>query len=382
MAAEQCSVCGAGLDTDGRPLCDCAPLTAEEAVAAAFDSFRPMRVRPYIASNDDIETRPPEPRRSLIGDPGGTGPDGPAPAPGPAAPGLAAPGLAAPGAAGPGGEFGGGPNAEDVSLFPEPEPGPAGHGGAEPEPEPAGEPRDSGDNLPVLAPRGDSTALVVRTAPRRTRQARTGRRRGVAAAAAAAVLGVGAIAFLTGMGGGDGKDDHALPRPTDAVPTAATPDDPADPTDSPSASRSGSPSPSASASSSASESPSASGSAAASPSSSARPTRDAGGGISVPSPSDDGGGGGGGEEDEETQKPVDPGPPVLREGDSGPEVEELQQRLKQVYALYWGTVDGEYDGEVADWVARFQRDRGIEADPEGVYGHTTRRALEAETEEP
>ncbi|WP_336605772.1 peptidoglycan-binding protein [Streptomyces sp. BA2] len=72
---------------------------------------------------------------------------------------------------------------------------------------------------------------------------------------------------------------------------------------------------------------------------------------------------------------------VLRRGDKGPEVEELQQRLQQLY-LYMGRTHGRYDTQVADAVTRFQYARGTQGDGEGVYGKRTRAALERETREP
>ncbi|MFF0061764.1 peptidoglycan-binding protein [Streptomyces sp. NPDC005279] len=71
----------------------------------------------------------------------------------------------------------------------------------------------------------------------------------------------------------------------------------------------------------------------------------------------------------------------MRSGDSGPEVTELQQRLAEA-SLYTGPVDGTYSESVEDAVRAFQRDRHVRGDPRGTYGPNTRRALEAETQEP
>ncbi|WP_046509336.1 peptidoglycan-binding domain-containing protein, partial [Streptomyces odonnellii] len=68
----------------------------------------------------------------------------------------------------------------------------------------------------------------------------------------------------------------------------------------------------------------------------------------------------------------------LGPGDSGPEVVELQHRLEEV-RLFYGQADGQYDDRVERGVRIYQSYRGIEGDPEGVYGPNTRRALEAET---
>ncbi|WP_275309409.1 peptidoglycan-binding domain-containing protein [Streptomyces yunnanensis] len=74
------------------------------------------------------------------------------------------------------------------------------------------------------------------------------------------------------------------------------------------------------------------------------------------------------------------GPIVLREGSSGPEVLELQGRLRQL-AFYTGAVDGRYGAEVRDAVARYQQTYGVHDDPDGVYGAATRASLEARTQQ-
>ncbi|MGP3947936.1 peptidoglycan-binding domain-containing protein [Streptomyces sp. 7N604] len=63
--------------------------------------------------------------------------------------------------------------------------------------------------------------------------------------------------------------------------------------------------------------------------------------------------------------------PVLSEGDRGPEVVKLQQLLEMSPA------DGIYDEEVTRKVHDFQSEKGINDDPLGVYGPSTRHALEA-----
>ncbi|WJV49062.1 peptidoglycan-binding domain-containing protein [Streptomyces flavofungini] len=71
--------------------------------------------------------------------------------------------------------------------------------------------------------------------------------------------------------------------------------------------------------------------------------------------------------------------PTLRSGDRGPEVAELQRRLRQLY-LYVGPLDGHYTPPVTDAVSRYQGARGIRTDPQGTYGPATRRSLESETD--
>ncbi|GGW94284.1 hypothetical protein GCM10010297_14980 [Streptomyces malachitofuscus] len=76
--------------------------------------------------------------------------------------------------------------------------------------------------------------------------------------------------------------------------------------------------------------------------------------------------------------PADPG--FLREGDSGPEVTELQKRLLRIPDVYRaGATDGRYDATLSAAVARFQLWYGIQGDETGVYGDDTRLALESRT---
>ncbi|WP_258053660.1 peptidoglycan-binding protein [Streptomyces sp. Ru72] len=74
------------------------------------------------------------------------------------------------------------------------------------------------------------------------------------------------------------------------------------------------------------------------------------------------------------------GPGTLREGDSGPQVTELQKRLLRIPDVYeHGSTDGRYDATLAAAVARFQLWYGIRGDETGVYGNDTRRDLESRT---
>ncbi|MEU5665341.1 peptidoglycan-binding domain-containing protein [Streptomyces longwoodensis] len=79
--------------------------------------------------------------------------------------------------------------------------------------------------------------------------------------------------------------------------------------------------------------------------------------------------------------PADPdGPGTLREGDSGPGVTDLQERLRRVPDVYDdGPTDGRYGTVLAEAVARFQLWYGIRGDESGVYGDDTRRDLESRT---
>ncbi|MBT3166332.1 peptidoglycan-binding protein [Streptomyces sp. Vc74B-19] len=73
----------------------------------------------------------------------------------------------------------------------------------------------------------------------------------------------------------------------------------------------------------------------------------------------------------------------LREGDSGPEVAALQERLLRVPDVYRdGTTNGRYDTTLTEAVARFQLWYGVRGDETGVYGDDTRRALETHTGSP
>lgn len=74
--------------------------------------------------------------------------------------------------------------------------------------------------------------------------------------------------------------------------------------------------------------------------------------------------------------PEIPGTGVLREGDSGHGVYELQVRLLQIPQLYdGGAIDGRFGTEVRQAVARFQQRFGLRGDETGVYGDNTRDAL-------
>lgn len=74
------------------------------------------------------------------------------------------------------------------------------------------------------------------------------------------------------------------------------------------------------------------------------------------------------------------GPGTLREGDTGPEVTELQERLRRIPNVYDnGPTSGQYDVVLREAVARFQLWYGIRGDETGVYGNDTRQDLESRT---
>ncbi|MEU1570834.1 peptidoglycan-binding protein [Streptomyces collinus] len=129
------------------------------------------------------------------------------------------------------------------------------------------------------------------------------------------------------------------------------------------------PTPSRTASPSASPSPSAP-SASASPSQSPSPS------ASQPSASATGTGQAAPDNSRQNK-----GPAVLRIGDDGPEVTELQLRLRQL-RLYDDDTDGSFDDRLEDAVRTYQWSRGIQVDDLGVYDRETRAKLESETREP
>jgi hypothetical protein len=72
---------------------------------------------------------------------------------------------------------------------------------------------------------------------------------------------------------------------------------------------------------------------------------------------------------------------VLRRGDRGDEVTELQLRLRQLL-LYNDEVNGVFTSKVEEALRNYQWSRGIQDDELGVYGAATRAKLESETKEP
>ncbi|MFJ9242199.1 peptidoglycan-binding protein [Streptomyces sp. NPDC101776] len=71
---------------------------------------------------------------------------------------------------------------------------------------------------------------------------------------------------------------------------------------------------------------------------------------------------------------------TLREGDSGSEVKELEERLLRIPNVYEnGSTSGRFDATLTAAVARFQLWYGIRGDENGVYGDDTRKDLESRT---
>ncbi|KAA0932024.1 peptidoglycan-binding protein [Streptomyces apricus] len=199
------------------------------------------------------------------------------------------------------------------------------------------------------------------------------RRRFVLVGAGATAVVVAAAGFASGLFSYE-SPSRGSATPDDlraSVPDASV----AEPSPSGSGSPSGSPSPSTSGSASASTegsaAPEASDSSTASASASSRATATKGAppaedptNTAEPSPTP-------------TERVE---PPVLRPGDEGPEVVELQLRLKQL-AMYVGEADGDYDNRTENAVRTYQLTRGIK-DAQGVYTQETRERLESETSKP
>ncbi|MDX6347434.1 MAG: hypothetical protein QOF84_2224 [Streptomyces sp.] len=189
------------------------------------------------------------------------------------------------------------------------------------------------------------------------------RRRGpivVVAAVAATAVTVGAVVLATQLLAGSDSAERALPDSATSAPQLVLPSADASVSRTPSASASASRSASASASASASRT-AAAGSTGVSASRS--PSRSA---STSPSP-------------RRSASPTSA--PVLSMGDHGPEVVELQERLRKVW-LYSGNSDGKYTSAVRDSVSRYQAIYGVKGDPDGVYGAHTRASLESKTTYP
>ncbi|WP_382033011.1 peptidoglycan-binding domain-containing protein [Streptomyces aurantiacus] len=193
------------------------------------------------------------------------------------------------------------------------------------------------------------------------------------------LVGAGATAVVVAAAGfASGLFSYESPSRNDAAPDdirASVPDTSVDepPLPSDSESPSESASPSSSASSSTSASPSATEStASATPSRTTATTPRASTGGNEDSPDDP---------PEPSPSPTDKAEPVvLRPGDEGPEVTELQLRLKQL-GIYLGNADGDYDNGTRNSVRNYQFANGINENL-GIYDQRTRESLESKTSEP
>ncbi|MET9731701.1 peptidoglycan-binding protein [Streptomyces sp. NPDC006458] len=426
MADQQgqpCPECGASRAPDNTPSCGCGRRTSDALVqsrtaeAAAAEDFNPLRIRPYVdldaaVANAGPPVTPPAQRGPA--EPGAQGTTG-SPATGSPASGSAAaraphpdaestmplpavpqgsravPHAQSASAAGVPGAPGGAPGAPgapeapttalsapvglpvappsdyDLRLFeaPDAEPGPppgqargASGGGQARGASGGGRARDGS---------GGGRARGGSGGGRARRTALIGSAGAVVAVAAAAGLASGVFQYDTPSRDTATARDvrEAAPQaPTsEAAALSAAPSGSAEPTSSASASPSESASPSAGES--ASPSPSAS---SASPSASASsPTPSA----SEASPLFS----------EDPQTPPADGP-VLRRGDQGSEVAELQARLRQLY-LYNGDVNGNFNPPLENALRDYQWARGLQQVSElGVYDQLTRAMLESETSEP
>ncbi|MGW9046631.1 peptidoglycan-binding protein [Streptomyces lydicus] len=363
-ALPPCPHCFAPVRGDGRPTCLCAAVDAED--------FDPLRIRPYV---------------SLPGDDGAPVGDHLDDLPGVDAA-VHRADSAAHQTYGPGSSPPGSPEPVPVEPFPV-EPLPVGPHPTEPHPiERFPASAGTSDPLIPLIPRarrhsGPSSKTfssatdepTARTSAAATNSAPSRRKRGLPAVLVAAGTAVAATAVMIGtdvLSGG--RQDRAAPPDGGApAPTATSPS-----SDEPAPTGSGSPSPHATPSS-----PAPDATHFGAPKATVKlyrsaeprppaPTRAAGTVIdspSAPGPSST------------APAPAPTGPIVLREGSSGPEVAELQERLRQL-ALYADTADGRYDAHVRAAVSRYQQSYGVQGDPDGVYGTRTRASLEARTQEP
>ncbi|MEU5362644.1 peptidoglycan-binding protein [Streptomyces sp. NPDC005925] len=338
-----CPECGTPREPDNTPACTCARRAADAlrdtrtAQAAAAEDFDPLRIRPYVELDSAPTSRP-----APVAPPGGL----------PATGGHLPPAGAArkPGAS----------SVTSPPLAP-----------------PAGPPGDTGPRLceatPTTRAHPDGDAGEGGDDPRPRR-----RRRVLLLAAAGSV-----VAVATAAGYASGMFSYDPPTRNSALPPelrASVPDAPADAatagtggaTPSPGPA---SPGPSGDTSTSPSPGPTAPSASPAPAERSARPSTAppaTAPGTGAP-PSGPAGG-----PNDATATGI-----VLRRGDRGAEVTELQLRLGQLY-LYSGRADGRFSDRVEYGLRAFQWSRGVgtDADELGVYGPDTRRSLEAETREP
>ncbi|KRC95844.1 MULTISPECIES: peptidoglycan-binding domain-containing protein [unclassified Streptomyces] len=332
-----CPLCGAPRAADGAPACVCARLasdahrSARTAEAAAAEDFDPVRIRPFVVFDEGREPQD-------DAGPGSPAAPGPAPAREPGEPPSAEAADGTQEAAGAdefasGGPESGGPGSGTTEA------GGLGSGGRE-RADGSGAGPGAGDASPPGRRRSPVRLLVLA---------------GVLATAVTAAVLAGFLLYVgpTRHGalpedvrapvpdvtsGGVAPGRKASPRASRTAPTPTASDSP------------GTPSPAV-------ERPTRS--AAPPPAPSRRPT-----GSASPRPA-----------------PTVSAPPALRFGDTGPEVAELQARLRRI-GYQGGATEGVYDREVENSVRSYQLTRAVLEDEAGVYGVATRAALEAETDEP
>ncbi|WP_221357590.1 peptidoglycan-binding domain-containing protein [Streptomyces beigongshangae] len=413
-----CPECGAPKESGGSPTCDCARRAADElletrsAEAAAAEDFDPLRIRPYVdlgvhtegptgsesgigpeheaaethAAHETRETHEGRPGSDADADARGTlalprqhpssddrtgSPEHQGRHEGPGSPGVGGDDHGDPGAPGDRGDHGA-PRTDAAGPHPFDATARLPRATALPHPQDS---RLSGDGSPTRpsAPfdfPGDP-ALSTRT----DRAENPGRRRRLV------LVGAGATAVVMAAAGfAGGLFSYESPSRNGAAPDDIRASVPDASVDEPSPSSPSSPSGSGSASASPTASPSGSASESASPSASGSPSASA-----TPSPTTATSQEPSAENPVSTTRPpsVPPEkaePVTLRRGDEGPEVLELQLRLKQL-ALYLGTADGTYDNRTENAVRNYQFTRGINGE-QGTYGPQTRQRLETETSEP
>jgi hypothetical protein len=354
-----CPECGALRAPDNTPSCSCAQRAAEAlrdtrtAEAAAAEDFDPLRIRPYVELEGEQGSATGAgagPEASSVGSDGRDGPDGELTMPLPGVPGDATMPLRAVDPVGP---------APDTTAAP-----------PTPLAPPASEP-STGD-LSLFEATDVGTVHPDDEEPHGPRRRRTL----LVASTAAVVAVVAAAGFASGLFSYEKPTrDSAAPEDVRAAVPAPSA---GEASKSPSASRSASPSASAvlpSPSPSESESPSPS---ASEESVSLSPSPSVTAGQATPTPSVSASTGP--ENGADKSEPISEGT-VLRRGDTGTEVTELQLRLSQLF-FYNGEADGTFGSEVEDALRNYQWSRGTTGDGLGVYGASTRARLESETKEP
>ncbi|MFF1279527.1 peptidoglycan-binding protein [Streptomyces sp. NPDC058299] len=200
----------------------------------------------------------------------------------------------------------------------------------------------------------------------RPRSPRRSRRTVLLAAGGAGIALVAAAGFALSSYHEPSRDQTA-PEVRQSIPDAVAPG-PAPASAPPAAPRSPAPPPPRSPSASADPSPSQ---GSASPSPTPTPSGSASGSAS-PTPSGTVSG---------TPHTTLAAAPVLRRGDTGPQVTDLQQRLRRLN-LYGDQINGVFTRPVEDAVRNYQLARRIKGDTPGEYGPATRASLESETSQP